>query len=354
MAPDGSPGVGRGSIDAAGLRSQPSAVADSDQATTNTRGRISSSRTKSGAPPSRAPHSSASRRFSCKWHTSPRVSSSPGRRVVGDVAHIVIFSLPSKLGAPWRAGGAPHRLTVTLTTTCRASAAPRPRCRRAQSRAVAEEAQTRESAAPRVARCVLAAGTPRAPAAATATVLPPAPSPLLWFPTPAAHTAAWGSVATGLSSALGNTRQPSLATTTAASTTNAISSFSASCTANSDIGEKVYRPLRFPQSGICARVWRRPPTPFRQIAGRAMVPPSPAPDRPERLTGDRDEMRPQFTFVEQPAGRAVPGNRAGRAGPRPSPSLPDYARLNSGRPRLPGRTRATPGHSPAWPRSVLA
>ena len=74
-----------------------------------------------------------------------------------------------------------------------------------------------------------------------------------------AHTAAAGSVATGRSSALRNTHQPSVATTTAASMTSDASP-SACCTANSDISAQISAAAVLAISvDVLEAVWSRRP-----------------------------------------------------------------------------------------------
>ena len=60
-------------------------------------------------PPSSTPHRSAAARSAYTWHTSPRVSSSPGRRVAGQHPHAAVIGPASR-----RVGGGltdcpPHR-----------------------------------------------------------------------------------------------------------------------------------------------------------------------------------------------------------------------------------------------------
>ena len=95
-APDGPAGAGP----AIGRRSSPPDVSDRDHSTRYTRSEYCSSLTRSGAPGAAAPHRSAPSRSACRWHTSPRVSRSPGRRRAVDTPHVMTPARPPRYASP--------------------------------------------------------------------------------------------------------------------------------------------------------------------------------------------------------------------------------------------------------------
>ncbi len=98
------------------------------------------------------------------------------------------------------------------------------------------------------------------------------------------------------------------------------------------------RPLRLPPSRGRVRV-RPSPKLLHQVSSRAVVAPGPVPDRLGLLTGERGEMQTEFTFVEQPAGGAVPATE------------PDVAQLSLPNPG--GGIWTGEGHR-AWPAPLHA
>ena len=80
----GGPGGG------AGFRSSPPAMSERDHSTRYTRAVCFSSFTRSGSPPINAPPRSAVARSGCRWHTSPAVTSAPGRSALRDIAQVTM------------------------------------------------------------------------------------------------------------------------------------------------------------------------------------------------------------------------------------------------------------------------